>query len=619
VPEHERPVLKERAKQFALVILAVFLVLWGRLWQLQVVRGDSFETLAEVNRVRTVPIRAPRGAIYDARGRVIAANRLAFTVSVVPSGLQDPDGSVVARLSELLEMEPGEIIDLVRRGGEYPYTPIRLKRDVPIETAVAIEEARSSLPGVLVEEEWVREYPYGPLGGHLIGYLGLADRSDLQAGYRPTDLVGKAGLEQAFEHFLRGADGERRVEVNALSRPTRELEIVPPRPGMDLYLTLDLEFQQVVEEALKRGLERMAAQAEHGLAGKGAAVVLDAKTGGILALASFPAIDPARLTGEDRSSYVEELNQDPMSPWLNRALRAFPPGSTFKVVTGIAALESGAIGPDEVYNAVGYHKYGKRDWTVRSGLPPAGPITIVEAFGRSTNDFFWEIALRPQTGGIEGIARWAQRLGLGGPTGIELAAAEMHGLIPTPEWKRQVYRQPWYEAETMDVAIGQGFLQVTPLQMARLYLVVATEGLLRPVHLVHHVEAPDGSVSVDLRGDQGERVPAKASTWRALKEGLRHVLQWPRGTAYSAFAGAEYDPAGKTGTAQTETAAHGWFAGFAPAHDPEIVVVVFAEHGESGVEAARVAREIMDWYFDPHREQPGPENARNGQEIGISG
>ena len=612
---------RRRAKQLTILMLAVFILLSGRLWQLQIVRGDNFEALAEVNRIRTVPIRAPRGNIYDARGRVIAGNRLAFTVSVVPSGLQDPDGSVVARLSELLEMEPQEILEIVQRGGDYPYTPIRLKRDVSIETAVAVEEARSSLPGVLVEEEWVREYPHGALAGHVIGYLGLADRSDLQAGYRPTDLVGKAGLEQAFEQFLRGIDGERRVEVNALSRPTRELEVVPPRAGMDLYLTLDLDVQAAVEDALKRGLERIAESAEMGMAGRGAAVVLDARTGGVLALASVPSIDPSRLTGEGRSAYVEELNRDPMSPWLNRALRAFPPGSTFKVVTAVAALESGAVRPDEVYNAVGYHKYGKRDWTVRSGLPPAGPITLVEAFGRSTNDFFWEIALRPQTGGIEGIAAWARRLGLGEVTGIGLGdSAEMRGLVPTPEWKRQVYREPWYEAETMDVAIGQGFLQVTPIQMARLYMTVANEGLARPVHLVQHLQAHDGSVTIDMSRDGGERVSAKASTWRTVKEGLRYVLQWRRGTAYSAFAGVTYDPAGKTGTAQTDKAAHGWFVGFAPASDPEIVVVVFAEHGESGANTAPIAREIMDWYFDPARRLvETAAGAKIGQENGVRG
>lgn len=612
----DRAVL-DRTKVFILIILSVFLLLAGRLWQLQVVRGDNFEAMAEVNRIRTVPIRAPRGVIYDAKGRVVAANRLAFTVSVVPSGLQDPDGSVVARLSELLGMTPEEIHEIVRRGGAYPYEPIRLKRDVSIETAVAIEEARSSLPGVLVEEEWVREYPHGSLAGHIIGYLGLADREDLQAGYNPTDLVGKSGLEYAFEEFLRGVDGQRKVEVNALSRPTRELEVIPPRPGMDLHLTLDLDVQRMAEEALREGLERIAAEAEMGMAGKGAVVVLDAKTGGVLALASYPPIDPSRLTGEGRSAYVEELNKDPMSPWLNRALRAFPPGSTFKAVIGVAALETGAIRPDEVYNAIGYHKHGKRDWTVRQGLPPAGPITIVEAMGRSSNDFFWEIALRPQMGGIEGIAEWSRKFGFGAPTGITLGEnAEMRGLVPTPEWKWSVYRQPWYESETMDVVIGQGFLQVTPLQLAQSYMITANEGVVHPVHLVKGLEAPDGSVVVATDRDRSYRIESKPSTWRTIKDGLRHVLQWQRGTAYQAFRGATYDPAGKTGSAQTGTAAHGWFVGFAPASDPEIVVVVFAEHGESGAATAPIARAIMDGYFGVHEEV---ESAATGEESGVSG
>lgn len=609
--------VSDRSRVLTVILLAVFLLLSGRLWHLQVVRGDNFETMAQVNRIRTVPIRAPRGVIYDAKGRVIAANRLAFTVSVVPSGLQDPDGSVVVRLSELLGMPPDEIREIIRRGGAYPYEPIRLKRDVSIETAVAIEEARSLLPGVMVEEEWVREYPHGSLAGHVIGYLGLADREDLQKGYNPTDLVGKAGLEYAFEEFLRGVDGERRVEVNALSRPTRELEVIPPRPGMDLHLTLDLDVQVLAERALEEGLRRIAAEAEMGLAGKGAAVVLDAKTGGVLALASYPPIDPSRLSGEERSTYVEQLNKDPMSPWLNRALRAFPPGSTFKAVVGVAALEAGAIGPKEVYNATGYHKYGKRDWTVRQGLPPAGPVTIVEAMGRSSNDFFWEIALRPQTGGIEGIAEWARKFGFGAPTGIPLGeSAEMRGLVPTPEWKWSVYRQPWYESETMDVVIGQGFLQVTPLQLAQAYMITANEGVVHPLHLVKGIAAPDGSVVVATDTNRSYRIESKASTWRTIKEALRSVLQWQRGTAYQAFRGAPYDPAGKTGSAQTATAAHGWFVGFAPASDPEIVVVVFAEHGESGAATAPIARAIMDGYFGVA--QP-TESAAAGQESDARG
>lgn len=606
---------KARVRSFLLFIVAMFLLLSARLWYLQIVRSEDFELLALGNRIRTVPIRAPRGTIYDRHGEVLATNRLAFTVSAVPSGLPDPTGEVVKLLAELLEMDAAEIEETLRKGGAYPYEPIRIKRDVPIDQVIAVEEHRSRLPGIIVEEEWVRVYPHGELAGHLIGYLGLASPSDLQAGYRPTDLVGKWGIEHAYESYLRGEEGQRRVEVNALSRPVRDLETISPKPGMDVHLTLDAQLQRLVEEALASGLDRIREESEAGLAGAGAAVVLDARTGEILAMASHPGIDPARLTAADRAAYVAALNSDPRGPWLNRAVRAFPPGSTFKVVTGVAALEGGAITPQTVYNATGYHKYNKRDWRIHAGLPPAGPVTIVEALGMSTNDFFWEISLRPETGGVRGIAAWARQFGLGETTGLSLAEpAEMRGLVPTPEWKWEVYGEPWYESETMDIAIGQGFLQATPVQMAQLYAALANRGRLVAPRLVAAVTSPSGEVAAELPEPQERTIEASPRTWDAILSGLRHVTQWSRGTAYQAFLGATYDPVGKTGSAQQAgTAAHGWFVGFAPSTQAEIVVAVFAEYGESGSQVARIAREIMDAYFAMKVEEESGLDAAAGE------
>lgn len=586
--------LTQRAKILTLVITVIFAFLVGRLWQLQLVRGERYQLLAEGNRMRSIPIRAPRGSIYDRNGELLATNRLAFTVSVVPSGLIDPDGSVLARLSELLDVSPEELLEAVDKGRGRPYEPIRIKRDIPMEQVIAVEENRHRLPGVFIEEEWVREYFHGETAGHLLGYVGLASPQDVEKGYSPSDLVGKSGLELSFERFLRGKDGVRRVEVNALSRPVREIGVVMPEPGMDVHLTIDLAFQKAVADALRRGL----VSPDGSETGAGAAVVLDARSGEVLAMVSYPGIDPERISGENRAQYVQELNQSPQSPWLNRALRAFPPGSTFKVVTAVAALESGAIDPDTVYNATGYHKYGKRDWTIHQGLAAAGPVTIVEAMGRSTNDFFWEISLRPETEGIEGLARWARLMGLGSRTGIlHHEAAEMAGLVPDRQWKMQTLGEPWYEAETMDVAIGQGFLTVTPLQMAQLYSVVANRGVLHTPRLVHTVSRHDGSVRFEVSKSEPRRIEADRSTWQALHDGLRAVVQWQRGTARAAFVGTEYDPAGKTGSAQTGREAHGWFAGFAPARDPQIVVAVFAEYGGSGARVAHIAREIFDIYF----------------------
>ena len=588
----------ERFKKLTLFILALFAILSGRLWQLQVVEGEAYQRMAEGNRIRSLPVRAPRGTIYDRNGEILATNRLAYTVSALPPGLGAPGEEALQLLSEILGVPRDELAQTAAKGAGRPYEPVRLKRDLPIDLVVAIEENRVRLPGIFVENEWVREYPHGPTAGHVLGYLGLASRADVENGYSPTDLVGKSGLEQAYEAFLRGRDGVRRVEVNALNRPVRSLDSVPPEPGLDLHLTLDLRLQRAVDDILARGMLRLKEELDNPNAGAGAAVVLDPRTGDILALASYPALDPAKLSGEGRAEYLEELNQNRHSPWLNRALRAFPPGSTFKVVTAIAALEGGAIKPDTVYNATGRHKYGKADWTIHMGLPPAGPVTIVEAMGRSTNDFFWEIALRPQTGGIEGLARWARRLGFGTPTGLPLPEGmEMAGLVPDPAWKWRTLGQPWYEAETMDVAIGQGFVTATPLQMAQLYAIIAQKGEFVRPRLVRGGASPDGSVAFEVGVRREEPVRAAAETWQALHDGLRAAVQWSRGTAATAFRGAAYDPAGKTGSAQTGRQAHGWFAGYAPADNPEVVVVVFAEYGGSGAQVARIAREIFDAYF----------------------
>ncbi len=589
----------ERLKRFGLIILIVFVFLSLRLWQLQLVRGEEYKIMAEGNRMRTVPIRAPRGSIYDRNGDIVATNRLAYTVSAVPLGIPDPTGEVVERLAAILGVSAEDIHQTLLRGGSRPYEPIRIRRDVPIETVIAIEEDRNRLPGVMIEDEWVREYPNGEVAGHVVGYLGLASEADLRAGYGPTDFVGKTGLELAYEQFLRGQDGRRLVEVNALSRPIREIGVQDPVSGMDLHLTLDLKLQSTVSKILAEGLEALAANSDRKMAGAGAAVVMDPRNGDILAMVSYPFINPAKLTGSERGEYVAELNKSPMSPWLNRAIRAFPPGSTFKIVSSAAILESGAVEPDTVYNSDGYHKYGKKDWRINQGLAPAGPITIVEAIGGSTNDFFWEFSLRPETGGIEALANWARQFGFGAKTGFLIGeSGEMSGTVPDPEWKRARYKDPWYEAETMDVVIGQGFLEVTPIQLTQAYMAIANGGTIYRPRLVTAASAPDGSARITVDTEVRAKIDASDVTWATIKEGLRYVTQWQRGTAYSVFRGAQYDPAGKTGSAQTGSAAHGWFAGFAPASDPEIVVVVYAEFGESGLRSAEIARKIMDAYFE---------------------
>ncbi|HHT27603.1 MAG TPA: penicillin-binding protein 2 [Firmicutes bacterium] len=596
--------LANRLRAIGFLLVAVYAVMTARLWYLQVVRGEHYMQLADVNRIRVVPIRAPRGAIYDRYGQPLVRNRFSYTVSLVPLGLDEESKPYVFdTLARILNMPQEEISRiLVEESGPYPYEPVRLKRDATAEMVIAIEERREDLPGVLVEEEWTREYVYGEVLSHTLGYLGAVDKDDLQKGYRPTDLIGKNGLELAYEAFLRGEDGQRRVEVNARGRPIRELSTIDPIPGYDMYLTIDLSVQLAAEEAMRTHLAQVNKTSRYKKAGAGAVVAMDPRSGEILALVSQPGYDPNQFISENRSAYYMQITAHPQSPLLNRALRDFPPGSTFKPFTGLTALEADTLQPNEYYNATGYGKYGKKDWTLNA-VPqqaPAGRVTIVGALARSANDFFWEIALRPKTGGVDAIARMARSFGFGQPTGLRISPAEKAGLVPDKAWKERIYGVGWYEAETMDVAIGQGFLKVTPLQMAVAYSGIANRGdMYRPI-LVRRIMTPERQVVMEAASQLARRVQVAQEHWEVIIEGLRAVIQWPNGTAQSSFRNTQYDAAGKTGSAQTSPGqpAHGWFAAMAPATDPEIVVVVFAEFGEGGASAAApIARQVLDAYF----------------------
>lgn len=594
--------LDTRLKAIGIFLIALFALLTSRLWYLQVVRGEQYAQLADGNRIRVVPIRAPRGAIYDRYGRPIVTNRFSYTVSIVPLGLPAQDKPhVVKTLARILSMPETEINRILDEDGKaFPYEPVRLKRDVGPEIVIDIEEQRGDLPGVLVEEEWTREYIYKDLMSQTLGYLSAVDKADLQKGYKPTDLIGKTGLEKTYEEFLRGEDGQRRVEVNALSRPMRELSTIDPVPGYDMYLTIDLSVQLAAEKAMREHLAKIRQNSVYHKAGAGAVVAIDPRSGELLALVSQPGYDPNMFLGEDRGNYYMKLLANPQKPLLNRALREFPPGSTFKPITGLTAMEAGSYQPNEIYNATGYGKYGKRDWSIRSHQAPAGRITVVGALARSANDFFWNIALRPKTGGVDAIAKMARAFGLGQPTGLRLYPGERAGLIPDKEWKAKTIKAPWYEAETMDVAIGQGFVTVTPIQLASMYMGIANRGDIYRPYLVRRVMTPEGQVVMDAASQLTRHVKAAPENWEAIVEGLKAVAQWPNGTAKSAFRNAKYDPAGKTGSAQTSPGqpAHGWFAAMAPASKPEIVVVVFAESGEGGASAAApIARAVMDAYF----------------------
>lgn len=599
------PELKRRTAAIGIVVLLVILGLLGRMWQLQIVHGEEYAALADGNRLRRLATTAPRGKIYDRIGRVVADNRLVFTVSVVPGGLTEERDLVVERLGAILGMAPEEIEEALEGGRRaYPYEPIRVFRDVPPEVAVAIEENRMDLPGVILEQEPVRRYTAGQAMSHVLGYLLSASPEDLRmySGYRPDDLVGKAGIERAYEEYLRGQHGFQQVEVNALSRAIRQLGSVPPVPGHDLVLTVDAALQQAVMDIITRRLEELAADPDRTRPPGGAAVVvLDVRTGAVLALVSVPTYDNDRLLSEELTEYWRQLQEDRLSPMFNRALQGnYPPGSSFKPATLLAALGRGVTTPTEVYNATGTVEVGGtvfRDWTVTQGLPPAGPVDAVAAMERSVNDYFYTMGMRA---GIQAIADTARALGLGASSGLDIRPADSPGVVPDPAWKRSEMLEIWFPGDTVNVSIGQGYLQVTPLQMALMYMGIANRGVVYQPYLIQSIIAPTGEIVHEREPVVLSRLEAPASHWDVLHAGLRAVVAGSRGTARNAFRDFPVEVAGKTGSAQVpgggET--HAWFAAFAPVDDPEVVVAVLIEHGGGGgAAAAPAACRVLAAYF----------------------
>jgi len=589
-----------QAKAF-LIVVTVFAALLGRLWYLQIIKGDVYANLADGNRRRLIRVAAARGNILDRNGKLVASNRTSFTVSAVPSGSKEMHAGVIEKLSKILNMEQAVIREKLEKGGVYPYEPVPLKRDVSAETVIAIEEQRWELPGIMIEKTPMRVYPAGELAAHVVGYLGEVSEQDLKRlgseNYRSSDLVGKTGLEHCFERELRGRDGAQHVEVNVLDRPVRILGESPAVPGKDLILTLDLDLQLAARESLRKQLRILhESDGERGLLRHGVVIALDPWTGEILALVSYPDYDPnvmsrSHIPFEYYRSIVE---QGALFNYATQGLHQ--PGSVFKPLLAVAALAEHEVTAEEVYHADGYGPYGQlKCWVMNGPNPrPHGDITIVGALENSCNDFFWEMGTRL---GIDRIAEYARYFGFGSTTGLRLTPAEKAGVVPDPGWKMRTFGKRWMPYETLFVSIGQYPVQVTPLQMACFYAALATKGRMYRPRLVNAVVSPDGRNEQTLEPELLRSIALPEEVWDTVSRGLEAVVR--TGTAASAFSGFPWSAAGKTGSAEVDGRdPHAWFGGYAPADQPEIVVMVLLEHGKAGGRAAApVAREVLEAYF----------------------
>lgn len=573
-------------------IIAVLLgVLVVRLWQLQVLQGARYLRQSEENRVRDYTISALRGVIYDRKGRPLVSSRPSFTVAVLPLELRRKD-EVLANLSAILDLPVEEIQSRIAANRERPFEPVRIRRDAGPRVVTMLEENRLDLPGVIILAEPVRYYLYGTLAAHALGYVSEINEGELalrrDQGYRSGDLIGKSGVERAYESVLRGVDGRLRMEVDALGRPLREIARVPAIPGRSIALTLDLDLQRAAAEGLRASGQK-----------SGAVVAIDPRTGGILAMESMPGYDPNLFATGISAANWRRLTTDRLRPMLSRAIStSFEPGSVFKIVTATAALEQGIVTRDSTFYAPGYFRLGA--WVFRD-LRAWGTVNFIQGIQHSINVVFYTLGYRL---GGETLAAQAKHMGLGQLTGVELPG-EVAGTIPSPSTKRDLVGEPWYPGDSVNMSIGQGAVTVTPLQVARMMASIANNGTLLQPHLLLYALERDRSKTPSSPVVQRERLYGPY-TLAVLQEGLRVAAERGTGRA-SAVKGLAI--AGKTGSAENPRGKpHAWFAGYAPADAPRVVVVAFVEHGfRGGLSAAPVVRRVFETAFPPPLPQGQPE------------
>jgi penicillin-binding protein 2 len=608
----EQRIFEQRALAASIIVSALAVVLFGRLIWLQVVKYDEFTDLAQGNRVRIEPQPAPRGIIYDRKGAILAENKPAYQLELVPEEVPNLE-TTLQGLVEIGLIQKDDLDDVrrtIRSRRPFDSVPIRLFLNDDDMARFAVN--RHDFPGVDIRTRLARSYPHGETAVHALGYVGSISASDLERidreQYAGSSTIGKVGVEAAFEDLLRGRNGRREIMVNARGRSVDKAggleamrDTIPGDPGNDLLLTLDLEVQRVAEDLVRDQ--------------RAAIVALDPNNGDVLALVSRPGFDPNMFARGLTRAEFRALNENPDRPLFNRALRGtYPPGSTIKPVVALAGLTYGVTEPLESHYCMGYfslpgssHRF--RDWKPKGH----GPTDLRTAIAQSCDTYFYDMSTRL---GVRRLHDFLAEFGLGEQTGIDIGG-EKAGILPSPEWKKQAFRkrsdQVWFPGETVIFSIGQGYMTSTPIQLAHMTAILATRGQNFQPRLVRALRDPETQKVTELAPKPLPRPNAgKLEDWDRVVDGMLAVMQG--GTASRAAAGAPYTIAGKTGTAQVFTVAqnqryneaaiserlrdHAWFVAFAPAEAPKIAIAVIVENGRSGSgTAAPIARTIMDAYL----------------------
>lgn len=604
----------QRLSGLMVLVLLGFAVLIARLLYLQVVEGDEYRRLSEINSIRLQDIDAPRGLIFDRNNQMLVDNRPSFDLHIILKDAKPLDATL-AKLGSIMGEPPEALRERIRNTRRLgPYAPLLLKEDIGRDLLAAIEVHKYGLPGVVVRVTPRRHYLFGTFAAHLLGYVGEISAEELRCqAYelcKGGDYIGKFGIEKSFEAFLRGKRGGRQVEVNATGQVVRVLETVDAQAGHNLTLTIDHQLQ-VEAETLLQGKA-------------GAVVALDPDNGEILAMASSPAFDPNWFVVGMRQEQWQTLITNPFRPLENKAIQAeYPPASTYKIITAIAGLEEGAIDAGTTMFCPGHYRFGNRIYRCWKHAGH-GPVDVVRALEQSCDVYFYQVG---EAIGVDTLAKYAAEFGLGDLTGIRLAQ-EAKGLVPTKEWKLRRLGEAWQGGETLSIAIGQGFDLVTPLQLAVMVGTVGNGGTRFKPRLIRSCDPALESGSPDIEPEIASRLKISETTLSLVRHGLWNVVNKRTGTAWgSRLSNLEFS--GKTGTAQVVGRPpagvedeeqikemhkdHAWFVAYAPSVHPRIAVAVIVEHGEHGSSAAApVASKIIETYLGVGDDMTGLEASPDG-------
>ncbi|SMC18471.1 penicillin-binding protein 2 [Andreprevotia lacus DSM 23236] len=621
----ERYAFQLRIVAAALFVLALFGCLLARFVWLQTLQHDKYQTMAEANRISLVPVQPSRGIIKDRNGVVLAHNYSAYTLEITPSKLPDSLEQSIERLNKIIEVTPKD-----RRRFKKLMDETKEFESLPIKTRLSDEEVARfaansyQFPGIEVKARLFRHYPLGELASHLIGYIGRINDKDLAdledagetANYRGTDHIGKVGIEQFYESQLHGTTGFEEVEIDSGGRAIRTLRRTQPKPGQNLVLSVDIKLQEIAENAFGDN--------------NGSLVAIDPKTGGILALVSKPGYDPNLFVDGIDPQNWKDLNESPDKPLNNRALRGtYPPGSTFKPFMALAALEGGFRSANAAIADPGFFWFGGHQFR-DDKAGGHGMVDMYRSIVVSCDTYYYSLA---NTMGIDNISRFMKLFDFGQPTGVDIQG-EQPGVLPSQEWKKKRFKNPaqqkWFAGETISVGIGQGYNTYTPLQMAHATATLANDGVMFKPHLVQFIEDADKGSRTVVEPMPVKTIPLKPENLAVIHRAMAGVVK--EGTGAKAFAGAQYEAAGKTGTAQvfslkggkySESGTkkhlrdHAWFIAYAPANDPKIALAVLVENGGFGAAtAAPIARQVLDYYLTGKKPNAPAINASDVESSG---